>query len=117
MGCQSPKTDSSEINKKMISKAQSVLKSENIEVIPNEKNTYYLCFSKSDNTIKQKLSFVVLDPKENIIYPLKVLIDGKVSWLDEKHIKTSQKMGIAKKGESNVLLYSIDVTTGQSTKL
>ncbi|WP_156152215.1 hypothetical protein [Flammeovirga sp. OC4] len=117
MNCQPQKTDQSEIKKNMLEKAQTVLKSDNVHVIPNEKNTYYLCFTKSPNTVKQKLSFIVMDPKENIIYPLKVLIDGNVSWLDEKHIKTSQKMGIAKKGESNVIRYSIDITTGNSTKL
>ncbi|WP_157491353.1 hypothetical protein [Flammeovirga sp. SJP92] len=117
MGCQPKKMDQSEINKNMLSKAQTVLKSDNVQIIPNDKNTYYLCFTKSENMVKQKLSYIVLDPKENIIVPVKTLIDGNVSWLDENHIKTSQKMGIAQQGASNVIRYSIDVTTGNTTKL
>ncbi|NME68440.1 hypothetical protein [Flammeovirga aprica] len=117
LGCQPKKTDQSEINKIMLNKAKTVLESENVKVIPNSQNSHYLCYTKSENPVKQKLSFIVLDEKQNISLPLKVIIDGDVSWIDDKHLKTSQSMGIAKKGESNIIHYSIDITTGKSTKL
>lgn len=119
MSCHSSKTNGHVTDSDVLSKAEELLNSNEILISSNSTKDYFLCSAnkKSGNSMKSQIKYVVLDKSLNIKYPVTTLTEGSVEWLDDIHIKTVQKMGIAQAGASNILSFSINITNGESNKL
>lgn len=119
MSCHSSKHQSNTSESELLTKAEELLNSNDVQVLPNSSKEYFLCYSNKKNTsqMKTQLKYVILDNELQIKYPVKTLTEGSVEWIDETNIKTIQKMGIAQAGKSNILSFSINIINGNSTKL
>ncbi|ANQ50711.1 hypothetical protein MY04_3349 [Flammeovirga sp. MY04] len=79
--------------------ATSLFENDNLEIIPNEDSSFFLCYPKQKTqTNPTSYKFVVLDKEGKIIKDKISIFNGKVQWLDKNTIETIEKMGIDQNG-------------------